>query len=510
MFKVLLINPFCTISERGNRLYPAEPLGLLYIATYLARECKLQGIPMEIKVLDAQLEGPDECYQTSRGFRHGMTDDQIRAYVSGYRPDVTGVGMNYTFGAKNSVDVATLTKEAWPQTHLVIGGAHATLAHCQVAEHAPVDAVVHGEGELTFTEICFSLARGGGFENINGVTYRKNGKVIENPARAPIPDLDSLPIPDRSFVPYATYLTKPQYIHTMQKPVGTVFTSRGCPFRCVFCSTQKTWGNTWRGRSPQSMLEEVLYLRDTYGVREIAFQDDQFLGNRQRILDFCKLVVETKPGMTFIVPPGNSPAFMTPELLDWMARAGFYRLSFSVDTGTDSAVRYARKPVNLSNVRPLVAAANHRGLWTYGTFVIGFPFEKKEDIQATVNYAYGLKLDFLRFYIAQPHFGSELYDRYLAEGRLAGLDLNDQHSPMDAFIGTDHMTPEELIELRNKAEGNYFKHHMRDFLNPKYVLREFFPKIASFRRLRYFLGLLMELKTIVVKFKKVEHDVKEP
>jgi radical SAM superfamily enzyme YgiQ (UPF0313 family) len=189
-----------------------------------------------------------------------------------------------------------------------------------------------------------------------------------------------------------------------------------------------------------------------------------------------------------------------------MMKAGFYRLCFSVDVGTESAVRYVRKPVKLANVRSLVKAANRRGIWTYGTFVIGFPHETAEDIEATIKYAYKLKLDFVRFYIAQPHFGSELYDRYEKEGRLIGLRVGEQHSIMDAFFGTDHLSAAELISLRNEAECNYIKHHWVDFLNPVYLATEFLPKIASFRRFKYFVGLVLRFTEVTLKFKEVEAD----
>jgi radical SAM superfamily enzyme YgiQ (UPF0313 family) len=506
MFKVLLIYPYNTSRETNTRWYPAEPLGLLYIASYLSEWAQQHGVPMQIKILDIQLEGPSHCILTARGFRNGMTDEQIKEYVAAFQPDVVGISMNYTFGVQDTLDIAETIKQTIPQTPLVVGGAHATLDHHKVAEHPAVDIVVRGEGEATFQELCGAIYHDSDIDGIAGITYRSNGSVKTNPDRIPISDLDTLPIPDRSFLPYEKYLSKKQYFYTMQSPVGTIFTSRGCPFHCIFCSTQKTWGNNWRGRSAKNILKEVEYLRKNYGVKEIAFQDDQFLGDRQRIIDFCKLAVGKQLGMTFIVPPGNSPAFINGELLDWMMKAGFYRLCFSVDVGTESAVRYVRKPVKLANVRSLVKAANRRGIWTYGTFVIGFPHETAEDIEATIKYAYKLKLDFVRFYIAQPHFGSELYDRYEKEGRLIGLRVGEQHSIMDAFFGTDHLSAAELISLRNEAECNYIKHHWVDFLNPVYLATEFLPKIASFRRFKYFVGLVLRFTEVTLKFKEVEAD----
>ena len=489
--KVLLVYPFHTATEKGERWYSVEPLGLLCLATYLKRAAERDLLDIDIRVLDAQFEGPDECTMTKRGYRSGMTDEQLQSRITEWMPDVVGIANSYTSGAGDAFEISDIVKSCVPGTKVIMGGAHASIDHMRVAQVPSVDAVVRGEGEETLREICCALLAGRSFTDIPGVTWRTPDGICRNPDRQPIQDLDTLPIPDRSFIPYALYHTHPAYVHTRQKPVGTVSTSRGCPFQCVFCSTQKVWGNKWRGRSAESMIREVEYLRDTYGIKEVAFQDDQFLGDRNRIIRFCQLAVEKKLGVTFIVPPGNSPSFMSEELLKWMAKAGFYRICFSVDAGTEAAVKYVKKPVKLSQIRSLVKLAHRYGIWTYGTFVIGFPYEAREDILATVRYAYSLKLDFLRFYIAQPHLGSELYERYVQEGRLSDTNVNESRSMYDALFGTEHLSAEELIAMRNAAECNYFRSHFKDYLNPVFVLTEFLPKILSPARFRYFSGLIL-------------------
>ena len=504
MFTILLLYPFSTSQDpAAGRWYPAEPLGLMYLASYLIRAARRDGLDICVRILDCQLEGPDVRTKTERGYRNGLTDKDICEYLRSLRPDIIGIANNYSFGLNDAMDLARLARVTVPTARIIMGGAHATLDHNNLAQDSAVDFVVRGEGEETFRELVYALLQGQDVQGICGLSYRSPaGGVTVTPNRSLIQNLDEIPIPDRSLIKFQDYLKHPNYFHTMQAPVATAFTSRGCPFHCIFCSTQKTWGNRWRGRSAENMLKEVEYLKEQFGVREIAFQDDQFLGDRQRIIEFCKLVVQRNLEMTFIVPPGNSPAFMNDELLKWMGRAGFYRLCFSVDVGTESAVKFAKKPVNLSKVRHLVRRANQNGIWTYGTFVIGFPFEKREDIWETVRYAYSLKLDFVRFYIAQPHFGSDLYDLYLKQGKLSGIKVNEQHDAMDSFFGTDFLSAAELIALRNEAECGYVGHHWKNFLNPMYLFSEFFPKIASWRRWRYFIGLVKSFSAVTVRFVK--------
>jgi radical SAM superfamily enzyme YgiQ (UPF0313 family) len=199
---------------------------------------------------------------------------------------------------------------------------------------------------------------------------------------------------------------------------------------------------------------------------------------------FCRLMIGSGLGMTFISPPGMSPALVDAELLELMATAGWYRVCLSVDVGTNKAARYSRKPVKIEKVRALVRSANRIGLWTYGTFVIGYEFEDASDIAETVRFAYWLKLDAVIFYIAQAHMGSELYDRMVASGRVKA-DINDSHSPAEAMMGTDHVSAAYLEAVRKDAQEKYLVRHLWHLLSPLYLLTEFLPKLWPMHRFRY-------------------------
>jgi len=489
MFKILLIHPYLT-HQRDKREYPVEPLGLLSLATYLNREIKGKSLDIQTKILDAQLEGPESCVKTDRGYRSGMTDDQIVSFLNEYEPDLVGITNNYTNLTGDVLELSRTVKQTCPNCCLILGGAHATIDHENLIELADIDTVARSEGEETFKEVVLALYNKTGFKNIAGLTWKAQGLIQVNPDRPLIEDINTLPIPDRSLIPYKKYLAHSVYIRTMNEPIATIFSARGCPFRCIFCSTQKVWRNKWRARNPEKILEEIEYLIGTYGVKEVAFQDDQFMGDRNRVKNLCRLIIQRKLNITFIVPPGLSPALLDEETLDLMQKTGFYRVCFSIDVGTRAMQLYVRKPVKLERIRGLVKKANSIGLWTYATFVIGFPNETVEDIHQTIAYAYSLRLDGLTFYIAQPHLGSELYDVYLKEGLIDEKIVQSYHSMDKSLFGTKHISAAGLEALQNSAARGYFKYHLRHFLNPIYVIREFLPKISSPRKLAYFARLL--------------------
>ncbi len=493
--RILLLNPYFTLKS-PDRAYPAEPLGLMSVATYLIRESEAASIDIDMKIVDAMMMGPDQPTSVEYGFRSGMTDEELRLLLDDYKPDLVGISNNYTAGLCNVLGLSCLTRQVLPDALIVVGGAHATLDHEELIKKPSIDVVVRSEGEETFKELVFALFRGESLNGIQGITHECGGHVIVEEDRDLIEDINTLPVPDRSLIAYEDYLKHTAYCYALTKnsPVATIFTSRGCPYKCIFCSTQRVWRNKWRARSAENVLAEIKYLHDTYGANEIAFQDDQLIGDKNRMKDLCRLLIRENMGISIIAPPGISPALVDAETLVLMRKAGFYRICLSIDVGSKQAQSFVRKPVNLDAMRGIVRKANSIGLWTYATFVIGFPDETIEDVQQTVKYAYGLKLDHVIFYIAQPYLGSELYQIYLAEGLIDRDVVNQHHLPSESLYGTKNISAADLERLRDSAAGRYRRHHFMHFFDPVYVLTEFVPKLWGIRNFLYFLRLMCNLR----------------
>lgn len=491
--KVVLINPYA-VTQGDRYIYPTPPLGLLYLATYANREIRNSSLDLDIdiEILDAQMAQEYKSTKTSLGYRCGLSDQEITEYLLDKRPDVVGISNNNTPQTKGVIELAELVRRVVPHCILVLGGTHATFAHeTLLSENQCIDIVVRGEGEAAFWKLLRSIYLDEPYENLKGITYRKEGKMVVQPPEPLIEDLDSLPMPDRSLIPYEKYLqaTGNMYFVPLRKPVGTVFTSRGCLFDCVFCSTQKAWGKPWRALSAENVVREIEHLYHSYGVREICFLDDQFLGSTRRVLDICNLLIEKRLGISFVVPQGVTPSLITDEVLDMMIKAGFYRICYSVDVGVEKSREYVGgKRVELDTVRELVRKANRRGLWTYSTFVIGFPDEDENDIRDTIRYAYDLKTDFLRFYVAQPYLGSRLYEIYTEQGVFTDTDIVESpHDMGDSLFPTKYVSADRLRELHELAESGYLKKHMLHLLEPSYLIHEFLPKLSSVGRFKYFL-----------------------
>lgn len=486
--RILLINPFVTAVSPA-RQSPPESLGLLYIASYFNAVKERYGIDAEIQIFDAQREGAAHTVPTERGFRSGMTDSEVLTRLTALAPDIVGITNNFTSFVADALTVAALAKKANPSCTVILGGAHATIAHTSLVLDANVDIVVRSEGEVSFVETVQALPTAG-LTAVAGITWKCNGKAVVNPDRPFIDDLDTLPIPDRSLIPYEAYIANQHFANVLGRRNAKIFSSRGCPYKCVFCSTREVWRNKWRGRSAANILAEIEYLVERYGVDEITFEDDQFMGSRDRIRELCERIISRKLNIHFAVPSGISPALVDRDILSLMKRAGFYRVTFSIDAGHADALRFTHKPVRLERMRDLIRSANGLGLWTAATFIVGFPDETEDAIKQTIRFSYGLKLDFITFYVAQPHLGSELHDIYRARGLIGDDAAMKGHSTFESVVGTHTISAARLQQIRDRAESRYIIVHILHLFDPRYVIREFLPKISDPTGIRYFFMLI--------------------
>lgn len=470
--KILLIHPYITSDGRDTVL--TEPLGLAYLAACLTEH--------EVKIIDLYAMGFNELTEVDGLFRRGISEEKkIAEMIKAFSPDVVGITCNFTSYAPDAYEVAQIAKSSINKTLIVLGGAHASMNSEEVlGENKCVDVVVRGEGEITFRELIEAHDAGRELNNIAGITYREpDGEIISNPKRPLISDLNVLPMPDRSKLQMDTYLN----INSMsmpfakREPVATLMTSRGCPFNCIFCSTKVVWERKFRPRTAENVISEIEHLVSAYGVREIAIMDDQFVANKARVHQICDMLIEKRVNVTISIPSGTSVWIVDEALLRKMRKAGFYRLCFPIETGNLNSLRFIRKPIDLQKAKETIKLANRLGFWTQGNFMIGFPYETREEIQETIEYAYQSGLDYALFYIAKPHAGSEMYDIFEQEGLLPEIARGANHE--NSYYDTKTMTAFELQDLRDKASNGYLWAKLSSYLNPINFCSYVLPKVSS-------------------------------
>jgi len=477
--KILLINPPTTLRGHDHTEPGAfPPLGLAYVAAVLERD------NYDVRILDALALGISNVQKSNGATRFGISENDIRRYLRGYDPDIVGIQCMYTAYAQDAHDVARLVKDANPNTPVVMGGAHASVAPDEVLKDKNVDLTVKGEGETTFLELVRCLERRNDISRVQGTITRKDDKIITNPPRAYIQDLDSLPFPARHLLPMDLYLSQSsKNPYNMRHPHAEMITSRGCRASCIFCSIHSIWGHTWRARSPTNVVDEIELLVDKYNVGEIHFVDDNISLDRKRMIEICEEIKKRKIDIKWTTPNGIAIYTLDEKVLEKMRQSGCYRLTFGIESGCYETQRFIGKRINLDRARALVRHANNIGIWTIATFIIGFPYESKDSITDTINFAINSDLDFAVFYLPIPFPGTRLRDIYEKENLLNPSSVSDIGLLFSATGGVDtlYFTSNELKELQKYAYSKFIRSSFSRLSNPMHLVK----KIRSFEDLKY-------------------------
>lgn len=335
--------------------------------------------------------------------------------------------------------VARILKMTTP-AKMIIFGPYVTLSPGTILEHPFVDAVITGEPEIAMSEI----AARGNFTECEGVWYKQDDKIISNPPRALLADLDDLAFPAWDLVPYRTY--DGLALMRSLRPFVTSFTSKGCPNGCAYCPYPVAQGRKWRTRSPENVLEELKWLTRSLGVKAVLFRDPEFAFQRQRVVEICEGI--SRQGLSLAWRCETRMEDLDEELIALMARSGCIGINMGVESADDVVLRKMnRKPLPLEQARRIIKACKKYEVDSFCFFVLGLPGETKEAALSTIRYALDLNPDFLQFTAATPYPGTPL--RAWAEKNLfienAAQGAGSGH---EAAMRNEHMTSDEIRWLQ--------------------------------------------------------------
>lgn len=474
MAKILLLNPFLTV-------YPDDPaginpaLGLGYLAAYL------ESNDVEVKVLDIAAEGVDMRKKMGKKVRYGLPEIEIIKKIKAFSPQMVGITCQSTLHAKDALETAEIVKKADRNILVVMGGAHPSSNPREMLKDKNVDVVVRGEGEITLLEIVKSIEKKKGLRKIAGTFVREGGKIYENPARSYIKDLDMLPFPARHLLPMEIYFREmaENTSYAIRNRPMTVITSRGCPGNCIYCAVKTVWGRTWRGRSPENVVDEIEILMKEYKANEIHFIDDSISVDKKRLEGICDEIIKRKLDIKWTTPNGIAIWLLDEKLLAKMKKAGCYRLTFGLESGNfETLNNFIGKHYDYDQAKKIIKYASKIGLWTIGTFIIGFPYEKRDSIEDTINFAIATDLDFAVFYIANPFPGTPMYELYLKNNLLPSNNAFEVVRGCD----TKYFTHQELTKIQGEAFSRFLESRKKNPLR-------FFAKIRSIEDLFYIFKL---------------------
>ena len=445
--KVLLINPPRENEIMGNNPSIIEeergynpPLGLLYVAAFLEKHAK-----HDITIIDSQVEKLD--YKS------------LKSRIISNNPDVVGLTA-MTMTLIDVIKTIGLVKTVNENTKVVLGGPHVHLFPDATIKLENVDYLVLGEGEEVFKELLCAIDDKGMLRKIPGLVFETNGEVINTGKRLLISDLDELPFPARHLVPYKKYTS----LLSKGSVVTTVFTSRGCPFKCSFCDRPHL-GKTFRARSSINVVDE-LETCTKLGIYEFLIYDDTFTVNKERVIDICNEIIRRKLNIGWDIRARVDT--VNEEVIAHLKKAGCQGIHYGVEAGTDKILKILNKGITINQVKEVFNLTRKYKIPILAYFMIGSPRETLEGIYQTFKVMKELNPDYVHITVLTPFPGTKIYSDGLKNGVIEKDYWKEfAKGPTSDFIPphwAEIFTRDELHELLVKGYKSFY-------FRPSYIFK---------------------------------------
>jgi radical SAM superfamily enzyme YgiQ (UPF0313 family) len=383
--------------------------------------------------------------------------------VKEFQPDLVVVETNFS-SLGNDIGVTQKIKQACGATTVIVGPPTAQYPD-KILGYEGVDILALYEYDFTLLDIARTLEQKLSIKNIQGISFNDNGQIVHNPIREYTTSEDLNRIPFVSSV-YKRHLNiKDYYLSQTLYPEVQIFTGRGCPFHCTFCSwPENLMGRKYRSRTADNIVDEFEYIcQNLPEVREIFIEDDTFTINKSLVLDVCRMIKERKLDITWSC---NARATLDYFTLREMKNAGCRLLIVGYESGNDEILKTIRKGVDTQQMRIFTKDAKKAGLLVHGDFIIGLPGETHETAQKTFDFIKEIKPDILQVAVATPIPGTIFYDFVKKDGYLL---INDMYESIDkngyqkCIISYPNFSKEDIEYWVNKILKGYY-------LNPMYCL----------------------------------------
>jgi len=424
-YRILFVKPRQNIVP-----YAIEPpLGVMYLAAYMRRHEP----DVECRIID----------MTPENMSYSQLAERIRAFA----PDMIGISA-LTVESRGLHRTAAIAKQLRPETVVVAGGPHATAYPNEVMTDTHFDYVVLGEGELTLGDLVSALRTNGSVREIDGLSYRIDGRVVVAPRQRYVQDLDSLPFPAWDLIPIRKYKNFTRMSNTGRGDFMALFTSRACPFKCIYC--HNLFGKRFRKRSPENVFEEIRQLHDHYRIREFEIIDDIFNCDLNRAKRICDLIIQSGLKIRLTFPNGIRGDHMDEELIRKLRQAGTIFMAFAVETASPRLQKMLRKNVNIEKIRRNISLARKAGIICQGFFMLGFPTETREELQRTVDFAVDSDLHAAHLFIVNAYEGTALAELAKSLGKRVHSDFEDTYMS-SGFNNLTDLSDDELNAIRRKG-----------------------------------------------------------
>lgn len=358
-----------------DEIYP--PLGIAILAAHL-----LEAGGYEVRLLDDSIEELETL-------REGME-----------WADVVGISA-LTPNARRARELGQMARQEFKRP-VIMGGPHPTTNPEFFLESGAADFCVQGEGDETFPELLQNLDTPEAWDDIQGITFMRDGEQVATPRRPLVQDVDALPYPA-----YHLY-DIPKYMRLMVNPGVTLITSRGCPYACTFCDAEMT-PRQYRAMSPERVVNLIEMLIERYNPPQMMFFDDLFTIQRKRVIAICKEIV--KRGLHFEFACESRLDTMDFELLRWMRKAGCVKIYYGLESGSPELLITMKKGLTVEKMEAAAKLNREVGMWFKYFLIYGFPEERASDHRKTEEVIRKTRPDSICLSLLQPIPGTAVYEQ---------------------------------------------------------------------------------------------------
>jgi anaerobic magnesium-protoporphyrin IX monomethyl ester cyclase len=405
-----------------------------------------------------------------------FTQRELKGEFIRLQPDVVGV-TSATYTYEPALEIVKTAKEACPNCLTILGGPHVTVMDEQtLIEEPKADIVVRGEGEQTMLELVDLISKSNlkNFDEVAGITFRKNGQIVQTPNRPFIQNIDELPYPALKHFPLSKY-------RVFGKTYLPLITSRGCPFQCTFCLVSRMCGRRFRARSKKNVIEELEWLKDTYGADAVSFLDDTFTFDIRRSREICETIKNRKVDLQWDCRTRVDR--ITKEDLARMRIANCQVIHFGVESGSQKMLDAMKKGTTVEQNENAIKWAKEVGISVAISVVVGYPGETTDMLKQTLDFIRKTEPDYVYVCVAIPYPGTELYSLLKDLGWEMTMEWNQYDGQTHVF--KNPLLPADKIDDMTRTFYNHF-------FSPSYILhkslkRDFYSQVMARTALNHLL-----------------------
>lgn len=437
---VTLIRP-AIISSTGTWSNPiTPPLGLAYLAAML-RENGTQ-----VQVIDGIAENVEQFIEHDGYIFQGLTIDETVERIDP-KVDIVGLSCMFTQDWPVMVQMMRAIRARFPDVMIVAGGEHITaLPEFSLNDCPELDVCALGEGEETMVDLVNHLDTHQELGDVPGIAYREGTEIKRTAPRKRIRDVDSLPYPAWDLFPMDVYMdSRNAHGVYLGRSIG-ILATRGCPYKCTFCSNPVMYGNLWMARSPANVLDEIESYIEKWKIQNVDFYDLTFILKKSWIIEFCRLIEERGLKFTWQLPTGTRSEVIDDEVSAALFRTGCRNITYAPESGSPETLKKIKKQVHLPKLVESIRSALRNKINVKCNIIIGFPHETRREIFETIKFCWKLAwlgVHDVGIFLFSPYPGSQLFEELRADGMIGPLDEKYFRS-LVAFM--DPLSPSEYCK----------------------------------------------------------------